>query len=119
MKAANGARRRQARPATDHGRPSPWAWAGLGQAATHALLVLLAVILLTGLARVGLTQQHRQMSRLLHEQREGVALEEEERGRLQLEISTFALPDRIERVAREELGMHVPEPEDIVVVHND
>ncbi len=119
MMATTGARRHPARPSANHGRPSPWAWAGLGQASTYLLTVILLAILLTGLATVDVTQQHRQMSKELQELREQVYLREEERGRLLLEISTFALAERIERVAREELRMRVPEPEDIVVVHND
>ena len=119
MKTAAGARRRQVRPGGNHGRPSPWTWAGLGQASTYVLLAILLAIFLTGLAMVNVTQQHRQMSRELQELRERVYLQEEERGRLLLEISTFGLADRIERVAREELRMRMPEPEEIVVVHND
>ncbi len=119
MNTAAGTRRRQARPSGAHGRPSPWTWAGLGQASTWALLILLLAIFLTGLVMVDVTQQHRQMSRELQELRERVYLQEEERGRLLLEISTFGLADRIERVAREELRMRVPEPEEIVVVRND
>ena len=114
-------RGRQARPSAKHGHghPSPWLWAGLGQASTYALLVILLAIFLTGLAMVDITQQHRQMSRELQELREQVYLQEEERGRLLLEISTFGLADRIERVAREELRMRMPKPEEIVLVHND
>lgn len=119
MKTATRTRRHQARPGVKPGRPSPWAWAGLGHASIYALLVILLAIFLTGLAMVNVTQQHRQMSRKLQELREQVYLQEEERGRLLLEISTFGLADRIERVAREELRMRMPEPEEIVVVHND
>lgn len=119
MNTTTGTRRRQARPGGNHGRPSPWTWAGLDQASTYALLVILLAIFLTGLAMVNVTQQHRQMSRELQELREQVYLQEEERGRLLLEISTFGLADRIERVAREELRMRMPEPEEIVVVRND
>ncbi len=98
-------------------RPSPWAWAGLGQASTNTLLTLLAIIVISGWALVDATRKHRHMSRELQELRGQVYQQEEERGRLLIEISTFALSDRIERVAREELRMRMPEPEDIVVVH--
>ena len=37
-------------------------------------------------------------------------------GRLRLEQSTWATHGRVEQLAREKLSMHVPEPEDIVVV---
>lgn len=119
MKTTTGTRRRQVRPGGIDGRPSPWIWAGLDQASTWVLLVILLAIFLTGLAMVNVTQQHRQMSRELQDLRERVYLKEEERGRLLLEISTFGLADRIERVAREELQMRAPEPEEIVVVRND
>ncbi len=109
--------RRTARKGTDRRRPSPWAWAGLGQASTNILLTLLAIIVISGWALVDATRQHRHMSRELQELRGQVYQQEEERGRLLIEISTFALSDRIERVAREELRMRMPEPEDIVVVH--
>ena len=121
MRSGAGTRRRQARPSAKHGhgRPSPWVWAGLGLTSTHALLALLLVVFLTGLTMVDVTQRHRQLSRELQELREQVYLREEERGRLLLEISTFGLADRIERVAREELRMRMPKPEEIVLVHND
>ena len=99
--------------------PSPWAWAGLGQTSTKVLLVLLAMIFASGWALVDSTRKHRHMSRELQELRQQVYRQEEERGRLLIEISTFALSGRIERVAREELRMRVPEAEDIVVVHHD
>ena len=114
-----GAKRHPARPSGNHGRPSPWAWAGFGQGSMYALLVILAATFMTGLAMVDVTQQHRHMSRELQELRQQVYLQEEERGRLLLEISTFALADRVERVAGEQLQMRVPEPEDIVVVRYD
>ena len=98
-------------------RPSPWAWAGLGHASTNILLALLAIIVISGWVLVDATRQHRRMSRELQELRGQVYQQEEERGRLLIEISTFALSDRIEQVAREELRMRVPDPEDIVVVH--
>ncbi len=119
MKAAAGPRHHHARPRGGRGHPSPWTWIGLGQTSACVLLAILATILLTGLALVDSTRQHRQMSRELQELREQVYSQEEERGRLLLEISTFALADRIERVAREELRMRMPAPEDIVVVRND
>jgi len=99
------------------GRPSPWAWAGLGQTSTKVLLLLLALIFASGWALVDSTRKHRHMSRELQELRQQVYRQEEERGRLLIEISTFALSSRIERVAREELRMRVPEAEDTVVVH--
>ena len=37
-------------------------------------------------------------------------------GRLRLEQSTWATHGRVEQLARERLDMHVPEPENIVVV---
>lgn len=40
----------------------------------------------------------------------------EEWGRLQLEQSTWAQPQRIETMAYEQLGMHPPQLEDIVII---
>lgn len=37
-------------------------------------------------------------------------------GKLQLEQSTWATPNRIESVARSQLGMQVPVPEKVVIV---
>jgi len=37
-------------------------------------------------------------------------------GQLQLEQSTWAMPNRVERVARTRLGMDAPAPEQIVIV---
>ena len=37
-------------------------------------------------------------------------------GRLQLEHATWAEANRIDRIAREQLGMRFPEPDEIVVV---
>jgi cell division protein FtsL len=37
-------------------------------------------------------------------------------GRLQLEQSTWATHGRIERIAREQLDMHIPRPDEIVIV---
>ncbi len=41
---------------------------------------------------------------------------EVEWGRLQLEASTWAAQDRIERLAAKKLRLRVPEPEDVVLV---
>ena len=37
-------------------------------------------------------------------------------GQLQLEQSTWAMPNRVEKVARSRLGMDVPAPDQIVIV---
>jgi cell division protein FtsL len=37
-------------------------------------------------------------------------------GRLQIEHSTWASPGRVEQIAREKLGMHEPDPAEIVIV---
>ena len=119
MNTQGGSRRDSAGRSGRRGRPSPWAWAGLGQPSTNTLLALLAIILVSGWAMVDITRQHRLMSRELQELRGQMYQQEEERGRLLIEISTFALTDRIESFAREQLRMRAPEPEDIVVVRND
>ncbi len=99
--------------------PSLWVWSGLGRWSTLLLLLVLASIFSTGLATVDVTRQHRQMSQELEELRQQVYLEQEERVRLLLEISTFARADEIERIAREQLQMRFPAADDIVVVRNE
>jgi cell division protein FtsL len=37
--------------------------------------------------------------------------------RLQLEYSTLANPARVDRLARRQLGMYLPAPEEVVVIH--
>ena len=39
-----------------------------------------------------------------------------EMGQLQLELSTWATPARMEKIARERLKMHVPEPRQVISV---
>ncbi len=116
MTATTPSRRHPARPRGNSGRPSPWAWAGLGRTSTLALLLVLSLICFSGLVMVDLTREHRIVARELQELRQQVYAREEEQGRLLLEISTFAAADRIERIAFEELRMRLPEPDSIVVV---
>lgn len=49
----------------------------------------------------------------LRSQRDALAVEW---GRLQLEQSTLAAHGRVERLARDRLGMRQPQPEDVVVI---
>ena len=82
-------------------------------------LLLLALIVLSALGLI--TSQHQARKLYSELQVEQVAAKrfEEEIGRLQVEQSTWSTPSRIEKVARERLGMRVPEPNRIRVLGND
>lgn len=80
------------------------------------LLLLVVAVTLSSLALVWARHQSRQLFielRELQAQRDGMDIEW---GRLQLEQSTWATHARIERVAREELGMRTPAPGEIVIL---
>ncbi len=91
-------------------------WAGLTSPRAGAFAAALAMVLLSGLAVVRTTHESRAAFGELQRLRERGNALEVERNRLLLERSTFAVGGRIESKAREELGMRVPAPEDIVVV---
>ncbi len=82
------------------------------------LALALAALLLVASAVGDVYVQHQRRARF----RELVALERArdalqiEWGRLQLEQSTWANHDRIERIARRRLGLHPPRPQQTVVV---
>ena len=79
-------------------------------------LVLLAIAVVCALSVV--TANHR--ARKLHTQLEAAQKTmrelEVEWGQLQLEQSTVAAHVRVEKVARERLGMHRPAPAQVVVI---
>lgn len=91
-------------------------WAGLTTPRAGALAAALALVVLSGLAVVRTTHESRSAFGELQRLRERANALEIEGNRLLLERSTFAAGGRIESRAREELGMRVPEAEDIVVV---
>lgn len=79
-------------------------------------LVLLLVLL--GFAAATVTSQHqaRKLYMALQEEEQRSAAISEEWDKLQLEQSTWAMPARVEQVARDYLHMQVPETRDIRVV---
>lgn len=81
------------------------------------LLTLLAgAVLLSALGVVYSKHHSRKLFvelQVLEGQRDGLNIEW---GQLQLEQSTWAMPNRVEKVARTRLGMDVPAPEQIVIV---
>lgn len=79
-------------------------------------LPLLVGVVLSGIALVQSRHEHRQLFAELNRleaQRDELNIEF---GRLQLEQATWGETFRIERVAREQLGMRSPEPAEVQVV---
>lgn len=91
-------------------------WAGLTTPRAGAFAAALILVFLSGLAVVRSTHESRAAFGELQRLRERAGALDIERDRLLLERSTFAVGGRVESKAREELGMRVPAPEDVVVV---
>jgi cell division protein FtsL len=71
-------------------------------------IVLLCILVVCALSLVTSRHQSRRLFVALeHEQRFGRALETEY-GQLQLEQSTWGMPSRVEKIAREQLKMQLP-----------
>jgi len=80
----------------------------------NLLLLLVLVVCALGLV----TSQHKArtlFSELEHEEQRARQLDVEF-GQLQLEASTWGLLSRVDKIAREKLGMHVPDPRRVVLV---
>lgn len=92
-------------------------WLNFGRARSFAvMLLILMLVVATALGVIFSSHQSRQLfGDLLQYSREKSRLEEEW-GRLLLEQSTWASHSRIERLAKSELHMIVPNPESIIVV---
>jgi cell division protein FtsL len=82
-------------------------------------LLLLALIVLSALGLVTSQHQSRKLYSELQVEQQAAKRFEEEIARLQVEQSTWSTPSRIEKVARERLGMRVPEPSRIRVLGNE
>jgi len=81
-----------------------------------AVLIILLLVVVTALAVIFSSHKSRQLfGDLLQHNRETSRLEEEW-SRLLLEQSTWASHSRIERLAKSEMHMMVPNPETVVVV---
>ena len=79
-------------------------------------LMLLAALVLCALSLVTSRHQARKLFVELEREQARARGYETEFGQLQLEQSTWAMPARIEKIAREQLRMQVPGPARIEVV---
>jgi cell division protein FtsL len=79
-------------------------------------LLLLAVLVLCALSLVTSRHQARKLFVELEREQAKARAYDTEFGQLQLEQSTWAMPARIEKIAREQLRMQVPGPARIEVV---
>ena len=73
-------------------------------------LLLLAVLVACALSLVTSRHQARQLFVELEREQALARAYEVEHGQLQLEQSTWAMPARIEKIAREQLKMQLPAP---------
>jgi cell division protein FtsL len=83
---------------------------------TRVALVLLAVLVACALSLVTSRHEARRLFVELEREKAGARLYDADYGRLQLEQSTWAMPGRVEKVARDELHMQPPPPTRIEVV---
>jgi len=79
-------------------------------------LLLLAVLVLCALSLVTSRHQARKLFVELEREQTRTRGYETEFGQLQLEQSTWAMPVRVEKIAREQLRMQIPGPQRIEVV---
>lgn len=79
-------------------------------------VLLLTVLVVCALSLVTSRHQARQLFVELERQQNDARAYDDEYGRLQLELSTWAIPSRIEKVAREQLRMEHPGPSRIQVL---
>lgn len=82
--------------------------------------ILLLLLVISALLLVTSRHQTRKLFIELEHERQLAQHYEEEYGRLQIEQSTWTVPNRIDWLARDKLGMQLPEPEQIrVIVYED
>ena len=79
-------------------------------------LLLLAVLVLCALSLVTSRHQARKLFVELEREQTKTRGFETEYGQLQLEQSTWAMPVRVEKIAREQMRMQIPGPSRIEVV---
>lgn len=82
-------------------------------------LLLLAAIVASSLALIASQHQARKLYNELQVEQQSAKRFEEEMGRLQIEQSFWTTPTRIEKVAREKLGMRVPDLAHTRILGND
>jgi cell division protein FtsL len=83
---------------------------------TKVNLLLLAVLVACALSLVSSRHQSRKLFVDLEREQARARAYEVEHGQLSLEQSTWAMPARIEKVAREQLRMQLPGPGRVEVV---
>jgi len=79
-------------------------------------LLLLAVLVLCALSLVTSRHQARKLFVELEREQAKTRSYETEYGQLQLEQSTWAMPVRVEKIARDQMRMQIPGPRRIEVV---
>jgi cell division protein FtsL len=79
-------------------------------------LLLLAILVLCALSLVTSRHQARKLFVELEHEQQKARNYETEFGQLQLEQSTWAMPARVEKIARSELRMQLPGPGRIEIV---
>ena len=98
------------------GHQSVLAWADLFSARMTIVLVLLAVLLVTGVWVIYTTFKSRYLLNELQQLKNQRNELQVQWGQLLIEQSTFSLEGRIERKAMDELQMEVPDFSEIVMV---
>ena len=82
-------------------------------------LLLLALTALSSLALVAAQHQARKLYNELQVEQAAAKRFEEEMSRLQIEQSFWSTPTRIEKIARERLGMRVPDTNQTRILGGD
>ena len=113
------ARNRRVISASNRQPESPLVWIGLTKGSSLNLMVLILVVLGSGLSVVFMTHQNRARFNELQQLRSQANSLDVQWGQLLIEQSTFGLEGRIEQKATEQLSLHVPELERIVMVTHD
>lgn len=80
------------------------------------MFILFAFVLASAVAVAGQAHRHRKLLNELHAEYKVRDKAQSEWGRLVLEQSTWTAYNRVERLARERLGMRVPEPNEVQMV---
>ena len=82
-------------------------------------LLLLALVVMSSLALIASQHQARKLYSELQMEQAAAKRFEEEMGRLQIEQSSWSTPTRIEKIARERLGMRVPDTDHTRILGGD
>ena len=81
-----------------------------------AMLLLLVIVVLSGLSVAYVAYENRRLNNQIQQALDNRNNAQVEWGKLLLEHSTLASPGRIERIAKEKLGMAVPKMSQIEMV---